>query len=69
MKNKKFVINPDAEFVKGLRRRIKNNSGFCPCRLEKIPDNKCPCKDFRENGECCCGLYVRDYSAEDSGFD
>ncbi len=65
----KFMLNPDAEFVKGLKQRIKKNSGFCPCRLEKNPDTKCPCKDFRELGECCCGLYVRDYSGEEFNVD
>ena len=54
------IINPDKEFVKNLRKRIKNNSGHCPCRIEKIPENKCPCKDFREEGECICGLYIKD---------
>ncbi len=49
------VINPDPEFVQNLRRRIKSNSGFCPCKLEKKPENKCPCRDFREDRGCDCG--------------
>lgn len=28
----KSVVNPDYEFVQNLRRRIKSNSGFCPCK-------------------------------------
>ena len=62
----KFMLNPDAEFVKGLKQRIKKNSGFCPCRLEKNPDTKCPCKEFREQiadenfeGYCHCLLYKK----------
>lgn len=55
-----FFINPDTEFVKGLRKRIKQNNGYCPCKLEKIPDNKCPCRDFRESSDCTCGLYCKD---------
>jgi len=55
-----MIPNPDKEFVKRLRKRIKNNSGYCPCRIEKTPENKCPCKDFREEGECICGLYIKD---------
>ena len=59
----KLVLNPDTEFVKGQKKRIKQNSGFCPCKLERIPENKCPCKDLREEGECHCGLYIKDISA------
>lgn len=55
----KTIKNPDAEFVKNLKKRIKDNGKYCPCRLEKTPDTKCPCKDFRETGECICGLYIQ----------
>lgn len=55
----KIIMNPDDEFVKNLKKRIKDNGKYCPCRLEKTPDTKCPCKDFRENGECICGLYIQ----------
>lgn len=54
----KTIINPDDEFVKNLKKRIKYNNGFCPCKIEKTQDNKCPCKDFRETRECHCGLYI-----------
>lgn len=41
---------------------LKKNDGYCPCKLEHIPDNKCMCKDFREqeSGECHCGLYIKE---------
>ena len=55
-----FMLNPDTEFVKGLKKRIKSNSGYCPCKLEKKPENKCPCSEFRENSDCSCGLYIKD---------
>lgn len=55
----KIIKNPDSEFLRNLKKRIKSNSGYCPCAIEKSPDTKCPCKDFRENQECMCGLYVR----------
>lgn len=58
-----MMKNPDTDFVKGLRKRIKQNNGYCPCKLEKVPENKCPCKDFREDGDCCCGLYIKDINA------
>ena len=55
-----FFINPDDVFVKGHKKRIKQNNGYCLSKKERIPDNKCPCKAFRENGECDCGLYIKD---------
>lgn len=63
----KVIKNPDAEFVKNLRKRIKNNNGFCPCRIEKTPYTKCPCMEYQTTGECICGLYIKvpDYSDEE----
>lgn len=55
----KTMLNPDTEFVKNLKKRIKDNGKYCPCRLEKTPETKCPCKAFRETGECICGLYIQ----------
>ena len=52
------IRNPDENFVKNLRRRIRRNNGYCPCKLEKKPDNKCPCRDFREGRGCDCGYYI-----------
>ena len=50
----RVIKNPDEVFVRNLRKRIRNNNGYCPCKLEKKPDNKCPCKDFREGRGCDC---------------
>lgn len=56
--------NPDKEYAQQIRTKLKENGGYCPCRLEKTPDTKCMCKEFRdqiergETGECHCGLYV-----------
>lgn len=63
----KTIKNPDTEFVKNLRKRIKDNSGYCPCRPDKIPENKCQCEEYRTTGECICGLYIKvpDYSDEE----
>ena len=48
---------------KEIQRRIKKKNGFCLNKKEKNEDTKCPCKDYRERGECDCGLYIRDYRA------
>lgn len=54
-------LNPDKEFVKNFREKLKENDGYCPCRISKTPDTKCICKEFREQeeGECHCGLYYK----------
>lgn len=60
----KIILNTDKEIVSEIRRQLKENDGYCPCRLEKTPDTKCICKEFRDQieekieGECHCGLYV-----------
>ena len=53
--------NPDKDLVKKIRDRLKENDGYCPCRLLKTEDTKCICKEFlaQEEGECHCGLYIK----------
>lgn len=57
----KIVTNPDKEYAEDVMKRIKSNSGYCPCMLVKTPDTKCMCKEFREmdEGMCHCGLYIK----------
>ena len=59
----RFVKNEDAAVVQEIVTALKNNGGYCPCRLDKTPETKCVCKDFIENvkaGEYChCGLYKK----------
>ena len=57
----KIKVNDDKELVKEIRERLKENDGYCPCRIEKTKDTKCMCKEFREQveGECHCGLYIK----------
>lgn len=54
-------VNTDKDLVKIIRNKLKENDGYCPCRLIKNEDTKCMCKEFREqeSGECHCGLYVK----------
>ena len=51
--------NPDSTFIKALKKRLKANNGFCPNQMERSPDTKCPCKEFRESQECRCGMYIK----------
>lgn len=57
----KIYLNSDGEYVKEIRQKLKENDGYCPCRLVKTEDTKCMCKEFREQEEgiCHCGLYVK----------
>ncbi len=54
-------VSEDKELVANIRAKLKENGGFCPCRLEQNEDTKCPCKEFREqeSGECHCGLLLK----------
>ena len=58
----KIGINPDNIFVKDLQDKIQANGGYCLCAIFKTEDTKCMCKEFREqeNGECHCGLYIKE---------
>ena len=63
----KIKLNPDEEFVREMKRQLKDNSGYCPCALIKNQDTKCMCKQFREQiadpdfeGYCHCMLYYKE---------
>ena len=57
----KIKVVDDPEIVAEIRAQLKENEGYCPCRLSKTPDTKCMCKEFREQelGVCHCGLYEK----------
>ena len=59
-------LNPDKNIVKTVKDGLKAKDGYCPCRVGKDPDNKCMCKEFREQiadpdfeGYCHCMLYYK----------
>ena len=58
--------NPDRKFVKEMKKKLKENNGYCPCSLFRTPETKCMCKEFREmdEGECRCGLYIKTRNEE-----
>lgn len=57
----KIVLNEDKELVEEINKQLKENGGYCPCRVEKTEDTKCMCKEFREqqSGECHCGKFIK----------
>ena len=62
----KIRLVNDPEMVEEIKHQLKDNDGYCPCRLSKTPETKCMCKEFREQdiGICHCGLYEK-YIVED----
>ena len=59
----KITVSTNTELVNQIREKLKNNGGYCPCKLIHNADTKCMCKEFREQdvpGECHCGLYVKE---------
>jgi ferredoxin-thioredoxin reductase catalytic subunit len=60
----KIMVSGNSDTVKEIRQALRENDGYCPCRIEKTEDTKCMCKEFREQtepGSCHCGLYVKRY--------
>ena len=55
-------INPNKDIVDKVGAALKEKDGYCPCKPGKLPENKCMCKEFREqeSGECHCGLYIKE---------
>ena len=60
-------LNENRELVDKIRAGILAKGGYCPCRLERTEENKCMCKEFREQiadpnfeGYCHCMLYYKE---------
>ena len=61
MLKNKIKLSDNIELVNEIKNKLKENDGYCPCRIEKTPENKCMCEEFKkqDSGECHCGLYVK----------
>lgn len=62
----KITLNPDQEVVKMIREGLERTGGYCPCRRERIEENRCMCEEFRGQiddpdyeGFCHCMLYYK----------
>ncbi|MCD8089675.1 MAG: ferredoxin thioredoxin reductase catalytic beta chain [Clostridiales bacterium] len=60
----KITLNTNEEIVAAVKEGLERTGGYCPCRLERSEDNKCMCKEFRDQikdpefeGFCHCLLY------------
>lgn len=59
-------LNSDKEIVNMIKEGLERTGGYCPCKIERIEDNKCMCREFREQikdekfeGFCHCRLYYK----------
>lgn len=63
----KVRFNDDAEVVAKIKEGLKRTGGYCPCRVEKLPEYKCVCQEFKDQikdpdfeGYCHCRLYYKE---------
>ncbi len=61
-----ITLNPDQDVVRTIREGLAAKGGYCPCRVGRSEDNKCMCREFREQiadpdfeGYCHCMLYYK----------
>lgn len=57
-----YALNEDGarvlRIIKALERNFnKYGAAYCPCKVERTPENICPCFDYTDTGNCKCGLY------------
>ncbi len=63
----KIRLNDDPKVVESVKAGLEAKGGYCPCRLARTEDNKCMCKEFRDQiadenfeGYCHCLLYYKE---------
>lgn len=56
-------VNTDKKLVEAIREKLRENSFYCPCKIEHTIENLCMCEDFRlrtpQGQYCHCGLYKK----------
>ena len=62
----KIRLNKDEEVVRRIKEGLKAKDGYCPCKIQRIPENICMCEEFRNQiadpdfeGYCHCKLYYK----------
>ena len=60
------TLNPDKKVVEKMLDIMRKNGGYCPCRIQLVPENLCICSEFRKQladadfkGYCHCHLYYK----------
>ncbi|MCS7241918.1 ferredoxin-thioredoxin reductase catalytic domain-containing protein [Candidatus Caldatribacterium sp.] len=64
---RKYHFNEMKEpLIEALLKKYERYGDFyCPCKIDNIPENVCPCLETRQgsverNGRCHCGLFWRE---------
>ena len=62
----KIIFNEDEKVIAAIREGLKRKDGYCPCKIQRIPENICMCEEFRNQiadpdfeGYCHCRLYYK----------
>lgn len=59
----RVVRTDDHDLAAEVTKALRENDGYCPCKIEHLPENRCMCEDFRLNVDagkyCHCGLYKK----------
>lgn len=63
----KVRLNEDKEVVNRIKEGLERTGGYCPCRVQKLPEYKCVCEEFKAQiadpefeGYCHCMLYYKE---------
>ena len=65
---KGYKINPNKEHTNLIIEGLLEKGGYCPCKIQKTEENKCPCDDFISTGKCCCKLWLKEEEYEQKGI-
>lgn len=59
-------LNSDENIVRAIKEGLEKTGGYCPCKLERIEENRCMCEEFKGQikdpefeGYCHCMLYYK----------
>lgn len=59
-------LNENQKVVETIHEGLKRTGGYCPCRVARSEENRCMCKEFRDQiadpkfeGYCHCMLYYK----------
>lgn len=66
-----YAKNPNKEEYAMVSEAVEANEGYCCCAIEKTPETKCMCAEFRESensGFCHCRRYYKVRKSETLGI-
>ena len=59
-------FNQDTKVVEMIQEGLKRTGGYCPCKIQRTPENICMCEEFKAQikdpeyeGYCHCRLYYK----------